>query len=336
MAKKRRRSSKKKENKNIFVLLGKILWWLLKGMYYAVYYVFYGIYWLVRWMVQELSKLLDFKDADKSDNSSKASKKSSTDKSSHSLSSSTSEKKSSAATKSKSDDEQKEASVAAVRHGEKKHEASNEEFSIIETLSGDFAELDTLIFTKKSTIGIVLGARGTGKSALGLRLCENIFSRSERPIFVMGFDPKELPKWITVVKDPSYVDNGAFLLVDESGISFSSRRAMSNANKLLSDLLLVARHKDLSVLFITQNSSNLELNILRQADYMLLKPHSLLQRDFERKKIKDMYDTVHEQFEKYKDDIGLTYVFSSSYRGFVSNGLPSFWSTTISKAFKEK
>jgi len=78
------------------------------------------------------------------------------------------------------------------------------------------------------------------------------------------------------------------------------------------------------------------LNILRQADYLVFKPSSLLQLDFERKKIKDLYEEVSSDFDKYKEHKGLTYIYSTEFRGFVDNPLPSFWTTKISKSFKEK
>ena len=111
---------------------------------------------------------------------------------------------------------------------------------------------------------------------------------------------------------------------------------MSKPNKLLSELILIARHKNLSIMFISQNSSNLEINILRQADYLLLKPSSLLQKDFERKKVKKVYEEVKDDFKKLNNYKGLTYIYSEDYRGFINNDLPSFWSQKISKSFSGK
>jgi len=87
---------------------------------------------------------------------------------------------------------------------------------------------------------------------------------------------------------------------------------------------------------ITHNSANLEINAIRQADYLLLKPSSLLQNDFERKKIRDIYFEVKEDFEELSEDKGLTYVYSGSYAGFVSNKLPSFWSEKVSKGYAHR
>jgi len=205
---------------------------------------------------------------------------------------------------------------------------------VVRDKSGSLEKFNRKIFSNKSTIGIILGARGTGKSAFGMRLLENFKAKTEKKVYAMGFQPETLPKWIEVINDINQIRNGAVLLVDEGGITFSSRRAMSNANKLLSDILLIARHKDLSVIFITQNSSNLEINAIRQADYLVLKPSSLLQKDFERKKIKQVYSDVAKDFTELKDVLGLTYIYADSYCGFVKNDLPSFWSEGISKSYR--
>ena len=186
-----------------------------------------------------------------------------------------------------------------------------------------------IIYSDKSSVGLILGARGSGKSAIGLRILENIVAKSKRKAYAMGFNKEDLPKWIESINSIEEVKNNSFLLVDEGGVEFSSRQTMSNANKLLSELLLISRHKDLNVLFITQNSSNIEVNAIRQSDYLVLKPPSLLQMDFERKKIKDIYESVKEKFTSYKDQVGLTYIYSDRYTGFVKNDLPSFWSKRL-------
>lgn len=217
-----------------------------------------------------------------------------------------------------------------------KHEPKFQEFEILKNKKGKLEKFENFLYTNKSTIGIILGARGTGKSAIGMSLLENFAVKTDKNIYAMGFKQSSLPHWIKVVKEIDQINNNAVLLVDEGGIEFSSRDAMSNSNKLLSDILLIARHKDLSVMFITQNSSNLEINAIRQADYLILKPSSLLQKDFERKKIKNVYSEVDDDFEELKEDRGLTYFYSDKYCGFISNDLPSFWSEKVSKGYSGK
>lgn len=209
-----------------------------------------------------------------------------------------------------------------------------EEFKIIKKESGYYNEWKKEILKADSKIGIILGARGTGKTAIGIKLLENFYSKTKRKCFAMGFNEDELPSWINSVSDISNIKNNSFVLIDEGGILFNSRSSMSSANKILSKLILIARHKNISILFISQNSSNLEVNVLRQADFLILKPSSLLQKDFERKIVKNLYEKISTDFKKLKKHKGITYIYSDSFRGFIINPLPSFWKESISKSFK--
>jgi len=211
-----------------------------------------------------------------------------------------------------------------------KEKAVNLNFKEIEKIDGSLENFQNYL-KGYGRIGIILGARGSGKSALGIRILENLNS-ARKKVYAMGFRKDRLPKWINLVSTVQEIPNNSFLLADESGIKFSSRSSMSSANKLLSELLFISRHKNISIIFIAQNSSNIEINTLRQADYLLLKPSSLLQLDFERKKIKEIYKEVGEQFKKHNSK-GTTYIYSDIYRGFVENFLPSFWTEDLSKSF---
>lgn len=240
------------------------------------------------------------------------------------------------AKKLKSVEEKVEKKVAEkeIRKKREKIFANYVPFEIIETEAGDYRKWVEKVWLSDSSIGIILGSRGSGKSAFGIKFLENFYSKHKKKCYSIGFKKEEMPSWIEVVEDIKNLGNDAFVLIDEGGILFSSRSSMSSANKLLSELILVARHKNLSILFISQNSSNLDVNILRQADFLILKPSSLLQKEFERKIIKNIYDSSSEGFLKYKDKIGLSYVYSDSFRGFVSNPLPSFWKESLSKGFR--
>ncbi len=215
-----------------------------------------------------------------------------------------------------------------------KTNAKYESLTEIKPLKGKLSKFESNLLAKDSLIGIILGARGSGKSAIGMKLLENFKTNTSKNIYAMGFKKEDLPNWISVIEGIESIQNNSVVLVDEGGITFSSRNSMSDANKVLSELLFIARHKNLTILFITQNSSNLEVNVIRQADFLMMKPSSLLQKDFERKKIKDIYENVTNHFEEFKENPGITYIHSDKFQGFASNTLPSFWNTNVSKAFK--
>lgn len=212
--------------------------------------------------------------------------------------------------------------------------AKYESFNVIETIEGNYENWLDKTIKSDSQIGIIIGARGSGKSAFGVKFLENIYAKTKSKCFAIGFKPEGFPSWINVVSDISEIENDSWILIDEGGVLFNSRSSMSNANKMLSQLILIARHKNINILFISQNSSNLEINILRQADFLVLKSSSLLQKDFERKIIQKIYSDTQSKFKKYDKDKGLSYIYSEDFRGFVSNSLPSFWQENISKSFK--
>ena len=209
-----------------------------------------------------------------------------------------------------------------------------DKFEVLLKEHGDYENWEDKISKADSQIGIILGARGSGKTAFGIKLLENLYSKHKRKSYAIGFKEDEMPSWITAIENIEQLGNDSFVLIDEGGILFSSRESMSNANKFLSKLILIARHKNLSIIFISQNSSNIEVNVLRQADFLVLKPSSLLQRNFERKIIQKIYGEAEEHFQKFKDKPGLTHIYSDEFKGFVVNPLPSFWKTSISKSFR--
>jgi len=209
-----------------------------------------------------------------------------------------------------------------------------EGFKVLYSEKGDYFKWEKEVHDSDSRIGVLLGARGTGKTAFGIKFLENVYAKKKKRCYAMGFSRDEMPLWINVVENINELKNDSFVLIDEGGILFSSRNFMSSANKLLGELMLIARHKNLSILFISQNSSNLDINILRQADFLVLKPSSLLQKNFERKIIQKIYDEAELNFEKFGEDKGVTHIYSGKFKGFVSNPLPSFWGEKISKGFE--
>jgi len=214
--------------------------------------------------------------------------------------------------------------------------AKYQDFKILKSISGNYEKWLFDVVRSDSKIGIILGARGSGKTAFGIKFLENFYARHKKKCFAIGFNAQELPSWIEVISDIDKIKNDSLVLIDEGGVLFNSRSSMSSANKMLSQLIMIARHKNISILFISQNSSNLEVNILRQADFLILKPSSLLQKDFERKIVQKIYEGVEKDFEKFESEKGVTYIYSGKFRGFVANSLPSFWKVGISKSFSSK
>ncbi len=186
---------------------------------------------------------------------------------------------------------------------------------------------------KYSLIMLITGKRGSGKTSLGMKFLEAMNKETRRHCYAIGFDHTKLPRWMKKADDAEKVPNNSIVLVDEGAVVFSNRDAMKSPNKLLGKLMAIARHKNLSMILIAQNSAMIDLNVLRLADVVLLKEPSLLQAKFERKAIKEMYEKVKDKFEAVDDRHKYVYIWSDEFEGLVSYGLPEFWSEKISKSF---
>ena len=125
-------------------------------------------------------------------------------------------------------------------------------FEITEAVNGEYEGFYNKLL-KRSLIVLVTGKRGSGKTGLGMRLLETFNRKTKRKCYAVGFEKSKTPGWIKKVKDMEKVKNGSIVLVDEGAIVFSARESMKDANKNLGKLMAIARHKDLSLILITQS-----------------------------------------------------------------------------------
>ncbi len=212
----------------------------------------------------------------------------------------------------------------------RKREEKSIDFNLVKTVTGDFNDFKGRL-KDASLIVLIIGKRGSGKTALGFKLLETLSGK--RPAYYLG--KSKLPWWIKQVDTINEIKNNSIVLVDEAAIAYSSRESMSKSNKFLSNLMVIARHKNLTLVLITQNSAMLDLNILRLADTLLFKEPSLLQTKFERKAITDLFKKADDTFNKIKDKDKrkYSYIIDDEFEGVISFNLPEFWNEKISKSY---
>lgn len=206
-------------------------------------------------------------------------------------------------------------------------------FSQVHADDGNFDSFFNKLL-KYSLIVLITGKRGSGKTSLGMTLL-SVLNSSRRKCYAVGFDSSKLPGWIKKAKTIEDVPLNSAVLVDEGAIVYSSRDSMKESNKMLGKLMAIARHKNLSLLLIAQNSAMIDLNVLRLADVLLLKEPSLLQAEFERKALQKMYTRIEPLFKQVNDKEKHFYVWSDEFQGLLAYELPGFWNDSISRAFKD-
>ncbi|MAE43209.1 hypothetical protein CMO93_05535 [Candidatus Woesearchaeota archaeon] len=216
---------------------------------------------------------------------------------------------------------------------EKKEKEPYIPFSVVKEHNGNYDE-----FYKKlknhSLISLIVGKRGSGKTSLGMKFLEIFHKETKRKCYTLGYEKTRLPWWLKKVDSIQKIPNNSTVLFDEGAILFSSRDSMKNINKELSNIMAIARHKNLTLLLITQNSAMIDLNVLRLADTLILKEPSLLQSKFERKALKDIYEKIVPHFKELEEKKAHFYIWDDDFQGLINYSLPTFWNEKISKSFK--
>ncbi len=192
----------------------------------------------------------------------------------------------------------------------------------------------------KAGVILILGHRGTGKSALGWWLAE-CFHKKKRLILALGASREAkrlLPKWVGYVKDVQTLSRkqGAVIVVDEAAFSVMARRSQSDQNIMWSKMVAVSRHKDHLLIFITQHNRQLDVNLVGDADLVIFKRPSLLHIRFSRPELRpDVEDAYNQLLAKGRQAARWSVVkdFSLGRTGMLRNQLPKFWTGKLSKSF---
>src|SRR3990167_2019704 len=177
----------------------------------------------------------------------------------------------------------------------------------------------------KSKIIVVIGRRGAGKTATGIWAAEQV--KNERPVYFVGA-PQHVPDWAKHAFDIANTPQNSLVIMDESAIQLNARRPMRNANVAMSETLAVLRHSGRSVLFITQSSAMVDLNVLRMADILIFKPISLFGATSEREFIRS--DLIKKMLPREKNK---TLYVGSGNPILFEQPLPDCWDDKLSKPY---
>lgn len=122
-------------------------------------------------------------------------------------------------------------------------------------------EVNERIASERNFLSIIHGATGSGKSSLGLKICETF-----DPTFNISrvvFDPQEVFALIDDLPSKSWI------LVDEAGAILDARRFMTAVNCITSYVLETFRFKIINVIFTVPSIKMLDSNVRRLMHCMI-------------------------------------------------------------------
>ena len=202
---------------------------------------------------------------------------------------------------------------------------------------------------KIPTQGVLLiqGHRGEGKSALGWWLAQEMQKRTKKSIVTLGMPvaaQKVFPKrgfgrgGLQFVTSLDQIDKmkPSIVICDEAAFIAGSRDAMSKTNKEWLKLIAICRHKDHLLIFINQQSRQLDVQIMMDADLVLMKRPTQLHLRGARA---EFAPEIAEAFELFSNMRGSTkrkvYVVDYHYGGgtMLNAQMPRWWNDKVSKAY---
>ena len=186
---------------------------------------------------------------------------------------------------------------------------------------------------------LILGKRGSGKSALGYRLLE-LFRYQLTP-YVVGVPDnarKLLPDWIGIVPTLEELPLKTIALIDEAYLHYHARGSMAKESKAMSQNINLSGQKDQTLIFVSQEARQVDRNISSSASVVIFKDLGILQLEFDRPELRKLTIEASEMFSKISGDRRRwSYVYSpdSDFMGMLENELASFWVPKLSRMFTE-
>ncbi len=187
------------------------------------------------------------------------------------------------------------------------------------------------------SIVLVLGKRGSGKSALGYRLLE--LSRYVATPYVVGLPAearKVLPEWVGMAASLEDVPPKAIAVVDEAYLPYHARSSMAAEARAMSQLLNLSRQREQTIIFISQEARQVDRNIASSANVVVFKDLGALQLAFDRPELNRIASQARQAFaaiDRHKERWSYVYSPDADHTGLVENSLPSFWKEKLSHIF---
>lgn len=190
----------------------------------------------------------------------------------------------------------------------------------------------------------ILGHRGQGKSALAWWIADSYRRKAGYPKRVAAYAfpadaQKAMPKWIThleTVKAISLLKKPHIIVIDEAVFHVNARQAMAKSNIDFTKLLAVVRHKGHLLVFISQTSRQVDIQLIEGFDLILMKAPSLLQVRSARAELRPEVEEAYLLFSRMKGDTRKRVFIFDPHKGNKSMNqasLPIWWTNKVSKAY---
>ena len=187
---------------------------------------------------------------------------------------------------------------------------------------------------------LIMGAQSQGKSVTGHSIAEWCHGQG-RNIEILTFrhvaEKKLLPDWMkkTNIMYPKLLPDH-IILFDETQLRQHARDSMKLDNVTFDKLATLSRQRNISMVYITQDSFRIDRNLIALCDIIIFKKPRLMSTQLERQEVRVLFQNVYHNFVFHcpgDEERQWCYVLAekAGYEGWVGPvGLPSYWCEELS------
>lgn len=202
-----------------------------------------------------------------------------------------------------------------------------------------------LRWDKMPRTGIILvtGFRGEGKTALSWWIADTLRKTKGYPNHVATYGLPAagqalLPKWArNSAANPAAIAamKPSIIVADEAAFTLNARRAMSDDSVQMTKLFAICRHKGHLMIFISQTSRQIDIQIVEQSDLVLMKKPSALQVKTARRELREQTQEAFASLVEKRDSKAWVYAYDplTDASKLLAAAMPKWWTSKISTMY---
>lgn len=187
------------------------------------------------------------------------------------------------------------------------------------------------------SVTLILGDVRTGKTTAACSLID-YYKRQGLKIYMAADKAivKKFPKWFkhTNPRKPTVKPNSV-IFVDDAHQYFYARDWKEGHAKLLDFIARARFHIGSSIVYTTQQSRVLDINLTGMVNTYIFKRPSRLQLKFERKEVKELFEKATEELKTKNFNVKWAYVDSNEFEGLLKIQKPSWYTHAMSVAYSK-
>lgn len=189
------------------------------------------------------------------------------------------------------------------------------------------------------SLHLTSGQTGGGKTVLDFSLADMIHKKTGKHIFIVLKETdrpvetyENIPEWIHTLNAGEEHPVDSIIVGDDWQRVAPARRAMSNVNVLVDELMGLLRHNDIDYVIDVQTFASLDRNSVIRCDYLWFKKPYQKEVEFSRPELKAETETAAQALKD--QPITTAYLKSvdrEDFEGMVTDiPLPKYWSEELS------